>query len=102
MTERPLDTAFQPTVSDPSASKYAPQSPLHSCLLTAPQVAKILNVSLSWVREHSTTKNPRLPAMKFGTGKTASVRYHYADIMEFVDEMRRSARQNAAGKKWRS
>jgi hypothetical protein len=84
--------------SDHAPDLHAPQR----SLLTAAEVAKILSVSQSWVREHSTTKTPRLPAMKMGSGKTASVRYHPADIMDFVDDMRRSAKDRAAGKKWRN
>jgi hypothetical protein len=72
----------------------------HTMLLTAADVAKILNVSPSWVREHSTTKTPRLPVIKLGSGKTACTRYHLADIMEFIETQRKMARTKAAGVKW--
>ncbi len=71
-------------------------------LLTAVQVAEMLQVSPSWVREHSTSKYPKLPAMKLGTGKTAVVRYHPADIMEFVEAERRFAAERSQQPKWRN
>jgi hypothetical protein len=62
-------------------------------LLDAKQVARLLHVSESWVREHSNGKEPRLPAMKLGQGKTALVRFHLVDIEEFILSQREHARQ---------
>jgi predicted DNA-binding transcriptional regulator AlpA len=62
-------------------------------LLDAKQVAQLLHVSESWVREHSNGKEPRLPAMKLGQGKTALVRFHMSDIEEFILSQRERARQ---------
>src|ERR1035441_6944891 len=62
-------------------------------LLDAKQVARLLHVSESWVREHSNGKEPRLPAMKLGQGKTALVRFHLSDIEEFILGQRERARQ---------
>jgi hypothetical protein len=45
-----------------------------SSLLDAKQVARLLHVSESWVREHCNGKEPRLPAMKLGQG-----RKHWSD-----------------------
>lgn len=60
-------------------------------LLTVSEVARILNVSAAWVRDHSSRKTPRLPAMKMG----ALLRFHPAHINEFIQHqaelaMRRS------------
>src|ERR1035437_710541 len=62
-------------------------------LLDAKQVARLLHVSESWVREHSNGKEPRLPAMKLGQGRTALVRFHMSDIEEFILSQRERARQ---------
>jgi len=64
-------------------------------LLDAKQVARLLNVSESWVREHCNGKEPRLPAMKLGQGKTALVRFHLNDIEEFIQGQRDRARSRA-------
>ena len=64
-----------------------------AALLDAKQVARLLHVSESWVREHSNGKEPRLPAMKLGQGKTALVRFHMSDIEEFILSQRERARQ---------
>ena len=42
-------------------------------LLDAKQVAQLLHVSESWVREHSNGKEPRLPAMKLGQDRKSVV-----------------------------
>jgi predicted DNA-binding transcriptional regulator AlpA len=70
-------------------------------LLNTEQVAEMLNVSESWVREHSLPNGPepRVPSMKLGAGKTAAVRFHPADIQAFVEEQRRSRR---AKSRWKS
>ena len=66
-----------------------------SSLLDAKQVARLLNVSESWVREHYNGKEPRLPAMKLGQGRTALVRFHLKDIEEFIQSQRDRARSRA-------
>jgi len=65
-------------------------------LLDAKQVARLLHVSESWVREHCNGKEPRLPAMKLGQGKTALVRFHLNDIEEFIQSQRDRARSRSA------
>jgi hypothetical protein len=53
-------------------------------LLDAKQVARLLHVRESWVREDSNGKEPRLPAMKLGQGKTARGRFHMSNIEAFI------------------
>ena len=70
-------------------------------LLDAKQVARLLHVSESWVREHSNGKEPRLPAMKLGQGKTALVRFHMNDIVDFIRGQRERARSRTlTEKRW--
>jgi hypothetical protein len=70
-------------------------------LLDAKQVAQLLNVSPSWVREHCNGKEPRLPAMKLGQGKTALVRFHINDIEEFIRSQRERAKSRIlSAKQW--
>jgi len=66
-----------------------------SSLLDAKQVARLLHVSESWVREHCNGKEPQLPAMKLGQGKTALVGFHLKDIEEFIQSQRDRARSRA-------
>jgi predicted DNA-binding transcriptional regulator AlpA len=68
-------------------------------LLDAKQVASLLHVSESWVREHCNGKEPHLPAMKLGRGRTALVRFHLSDIEEFIQGQRERARSRAAAQK---
>jgi predicted DNA-binding transcriptional regulator AlpA len=74
-------------------ANYTDIVPDAAALLDAKQVARLLHVSESWVREHSNGKEPRLPAMKLGQGKTALVRFHLSDIEEFILSQREHARQ---------
>ena len=74
-------------------ANHAESASVAATLLDAKQVARLLHVSESWVREHSNGKEPRLPAMKLGQGKTALVRFHLSDIEEFILSQRERARQ---------
>jgi hypothetical protein len=59
----------------------------HSELLTAHQVAKWLNVSTSWVRDHASGRaKPVLPSLKMGQ----AVRFERGQIKEFVERCRRA------------
>jgi len=49
-------------------------------LLRPGEVAKWLGVSVSWVRDHSTRKSPRLPTVKAGK----LLRYRPVDVKEFI------------------
>jgi len=73
-------------------------------LLDAKDVAQMLNVSESWVRDHSQPNGPEphLPAMKFGSGKTAVVRYHPADLQEFLLRQREAAKARLQPPSWRN
>lgn len=66
-------------------------------LLTPEQVAKRLNVSPDWVRDHSSRKTPRLPVIRLGggPGRTGLLRYRASDIEKFVEEMARASEMRA-------
>jgi excisionase family DNA binding protein len=51
-----------------------------SDLLTPAQVAKRLQVSPRWVRDHATRRTPRIPAIDLG----ARLRFRQADVEEFI------------------
>ena len=55
-----------------------------SCLLTPRQVAVRLQVSVAWVRDHSTRKHPRLPVLHIG----GLLRFDAADIDRWIAEQR--------------
>jgi excisionase family DNA binding protein len=58
-------------------------------LLNAREVASKLGVSERWVRDHTTRRSPKIPAVKLGT----LVRYRWADVeafMEGLDTLRSS------------
>jgi predicted DNA-binding transcriptional regulator AlpA len=53
-------------------------------LLTPSQVAQRLQVSVAWIRDHSTRKHPRLPVVRIG----GLLRYDPADIDQWIAEQR--------------
>ena len=60
-------------------------------LLTPAQVAGRLQVSVAWVRDHSTRKHPRLPVVRVG----GLLRYHPADIDQWVQNLREAGIRKA-------
>jgi len=60
-------------------------------LLTPEQVAERLCVSIDWVRDHSSRKNPRLPLIRLGggPGRKGLLRYRASDIEKFISELER-------------
>src|SRR5579864_2886819 len=52
-------------------------------LLTPADVARILNVSVGWVRDHATRKQPRLPVVKLGK----LLRFRPTDVEQFVEQL---------------
>jgi predicted DNA-binding transcriptional regulator AlpA len=55
-------------------------------LLTAEEVAEVLNVSTDWVWDHSSRRKPYLPVIRMGDG---ALRYRPSGIEEFVKERER-------------
>jgi hypothetical protein len=66
-------------------------------LLTPEQVARRLNVSPDWVRDHSSRKEPRLPVIRFGggPGRAGLLRYRASQIEKFIAEMERLSGRNS-------
>src|SRR6266571_3104924 len=60
-------------------------------LLTPEQVAERLSVSVDWVRDHSSRKNPRLPVIRLGggPGRKGLLRYRASEIEKFISELKR-------------
>ena len=65
-------------------------------LWTPEQVARELNVSPDWVRDHSSRKEPRLPVIRLGggPGRAGLLRYRASEIEKFIEEMERLSRRN--------
>jgi predicted DNA-binding transcriptional regulator AlpA len=58
-------------------------------LMTAKEVAKVLRMSESWVRNHVTRGcKPTLPAIKIGEGPRARLRFRPSDIENFIEELK--------------
>jgi hypothetical protein len=66
-------------------------------LWTPEQVARRLNVSPDWVRDHSSRKQPRLPVIRLGggPGRAGLLRYRASHIEKFIEEMERLSNRNA-------
>jgi Helix-turn-helix domain len=62
-------------------------------LLKPEQVAERLNVSVDWVRDHSSRKLPRLPVIRLGggPGRAGLLRYRASEIEKFIEEMERQS-----------
>ena len=69
----------------------------HDPLLTPEQVARRLNVSPDWVRDHSSRKEPRLPVIRLGggPGRAGLLRYRASQIEKFIEEMERLSSRNS-------
>jgi excisionase family DNA binding protein len=52
-------------------------------LLTAEEVAQLLNVSAAWVYDHADRKQPAIPCVRLGR----SVRFRPEDVRTFVEAM---------------
>lgn len=55
-------------------------------LLTARDVANLLAVNISWVKNHCTRVEPFLPHVKLGGGRYATRRFRHEDIMQFIND----------------
>lgn len=53
-------------------------------LLDEHDVARMLNVNVSWVKNHSTRVRPILPSVKLGASKRSKRRYRKEDIQQFI------------------
>jgi len=53
------------------------------------QVARRLNVSPDWVRDHSSRKEPRLPVIRLGggPGRAGLLRHRASEIEKCIEEM---------------
>jgi hypothetical protein len=78
----------------PMASR---RDPIYDPLWTPEQVARRLNVSPDWVRDHSSRKQPRLPVIRLGggPGRAGLLRYRASEIERFVEEMERLSKPNS-------
>jgi excisionase family DNA binding protein len=63
-----------------------------SYLLTPKQVAQRLQVSVAWVRDHSTRKHPRLPVVRIG----GLLRFDGSDIDSWIAEQRAAGLRRAS------
>ena len=66
-------------------------------LCTPEQIARRLNVSADWVRDHSSRKEPRLPVIRLGggPGRAGLLRYRASQIEKFIAEMERLSSRNS-------
>ena len=71
---------------DGSARKPPSRVPQMEPLLTAEDVAQLLNVSTDWVWDHSSRRKPYLPVIRMGDG---ALRYRLSGIEAFVNERER-------------
>lgn len=65
---------------------------VEATLLTPSQVAGRLQVSVAWVRDHSTRKHPRLPVVRIG----GLLRYDPADIDQWIAKQRAEGLRSAS------
>jgi len=84
------------TSGESSNTSAAKESQFDS-LWTPEQVARRLNVSPEWVRDHSSRKEPRLPVIRLGggAGRAGLLRYRASQIEKFIAEMERLSNRNA-------
>jgi len=80
-----------------SSMAFAAGGPPFDPLWTPEQVARRLNVSPDWVRDHSSRKEPRLPVIRLGggPGRAGLLRYRASQIEKFIEEMERLSSRNS-------
>ena len=61
-------------------------------LLAPHDVARRLQVSVAWVRDHSTRKHPRLPVVRVG----GLLRYHPVDLERWIEDLRATGIRRAS------
>jgi hypothetical protein len=55
-------------------------------LLDSRDVAKMLSVDISWVKNHCTVVEPFIPHIRLGGGRYATRRFKREDILKFIEE----------------
>lgn len=72
-----------------SSTVSAERGLTHDPLWTPEQVARRMNVSPDWVRDHSGRKEPRLPVIRLGggPGRAGLLRYRASEIEKFIEQM---------------
>jgi hypothetical protein len=78
-----------PTEDKSAVSSGSAEGLPYDRLWTPEQVARRLNVSADWVRDHSSRKEPRLPVIRLGggPGRAGLLRYRASEIEKFLGEM---------------
>ena len=70
----------------------------HSLLITKPQLAEIMNCSLSTI-DNLLKEGKNIPKpIKFGEGKNSSIRFNIADVAEFLSTGNRDRSEVSNGK----
>lgn len=64
----------------------APTEKAPDCLLNAQEVADMLGVDVSWIKNHCTRVAPYLPFVKLGGGRYAMRRFRGDQILQFIEE----------------
>src|ERR1700685_3098061 len=79
------------------SSTASAEGPTHDPLWTPEQVARRLNVSPDWVRDHSSRKEPKLPVIRLGggPGRAGLLRYRASQIEKFIEEMECLSNRNS-------
>jgi hypothetical protein len=65
-------------------SPNAEKNPDH--LLNSREVAEMLGVDISWVKNHCTRVAPYLPHVRLGAGRYAMRRFRRDQILQFIEE----------------
>lgn len=55
-------------------------------LINAHEVASMLSVSVSWVKDHCTRVKPFLPHVRLGGGRYINRRFKREHILKFIEE----------------
>jgi hypothetical protein len=85
---RPLtDGAVPPTFSSPKLQLVPPPGEKHpDHLLNSHEVAEMLGVDVSWVKNHTTRTEPFLPYVRLGAGRYAMRRFRREQILQFIEQ----------------
>lgn len=81
-------------VDNPTRRPTAPEQPQQpdDRLLNAREVAVLLGVDISWVKNHCTRAAPYLPYVQLGEGRYATRRFRREQILDFIESRTRIPR----------
>src|SRR5271170_6199148 len=83
---QPGGDTVSPVLSDSRLQLVPPVKKYSDHLLNSHEVAEMLGVDVSWVKNHTTRTESFLPYVRLGAGRYAMRRFRRDQILQFIEE----------------